>query len=96
MLAEVCAEDCGLIRTAVHRVLDAVTGISDSPIVVVGVLLLGMVSLWVVVAWIVRMVERALADLSGGDLLRPRRGPGAVDSTVDGEGPDRPLIGRLE
>ena len=95
-MAETCAQDCGPIRSATHWVLDVVTGISDSPIVVVGVLLLGMVLLWLGVAWLIRFIERTFAVASGGDLLRPRHGAQPVDPMVDSDGPDRPLIGRID
>ena len=96
VLAEACAEDCGWWRSAAHSVLDFFTGISDSPIVVVGVLLLGVVLFWFIVASVIRWVERTMAAAGGGDLLRPRRGPRPVDPLVDSEGPDRPMIGRID
>lgn len=96
VLTEACSEDCGWWRSAVHRILDFATGISDSPIVVIGVLLLLMVALWFVVASAIRWVERTMAAAGGGDLLRPRRGPRPVDPLVDSDGPDRPIIGRVD
>jgi hypothetical protein len=80
----------------VHRVLDVATTMSDSPIIVIGVLLLGMVALWFLVASAIRWVERTMAAAGGGDLLRPRRGPRPVDPLVDSDGPDRPMIGPID
>jgi hypothetical protein len=96
MLAEACGEDCGWWRSAVHRVLDIATTMSDSPIIVIGVLLLGMVVFWFIVASAIRWIERTMAAAGGGDLLRPRRGPRPVDPLVDSDGPDRPMIGRID
>lgn len=96
VLADACSEDCGWWRSAVHEVLDFVTGISDSPFVVIGVLLLLVVALWFLVASAIRWVERTMASAGGGDLLRPRRGPRPVDPLVDSDGPDRPMIGHID
>ena len=96
VLAEACTEDCGVWRSAVHRVLDVATTMSDSPIIVIGVLLAGMVLFWFLVASLIRWVERTMAAAGGGDLLRPRRGPRPVDPLVDSDGPDRPMIGRID
>lgn len=76
--------------------LDWTTSISDSPAMVIATVVVGLVALFVVLGFVIRLVERLFAAIAGGDLLRPNwgRGPGP-DPVVDEDAPDRPLIGRI-